>query len=79
MPDKKATILKKQIKNPKLKVYFHFQRINFKRIKYWLTWNVRVHAWTSHILNAFATNFSRVATSQSVISPLVDPTVQHTP
>lgn len=39
-----------------------------------LTWNGKEQDWSSHILNGFVTNFSRIPTSQSVISPLLEPT-----
>lgn len=43
---------------------------------YTWTWNVELQACISQILNGFDTNFSRIPTSQSIISPLLQPTVK---
>lgn len=40
------------------------------------TWYCNEQADISHVLNGFETNFSRIPTSQSVISPLAEPAVE---
>ena len=40
------------------------------------TWNADEQTAASHILSGFETNLSREETSQRVISPLLEPTVQ---
>lgn len=56
----------------------HFYIRNLWNIGNIKTWKGNEQAAISQILNGFETNLSRIASSHSVISPLLEPTAQMT-